>query len=120
MTTAHMATNCLRCDDNTASVIRRLRHVLQHVELNRERQEGLADVLDRFAELEERRLWRRQLAEARDCRGRIAGMVTRLAELDDLTEGERDRTVFKELELLFLAVADDAAEAAAALSRIRR
>lgn len=112
-----MTTSSLSRDD-AIDVIGRLRHVLGHVQLDCKCQDNVFGALDRFVLLEERRFQRRQLAEARDCRERIAAMVMRLAELDEISESEPDRTVFKELELLFSAVSDDAAEAAGALRRI--
>ena len=104
--------------NETIDVVNRLRHILQRIDLDCKCQDSLTGALDRFATLEKRRLTRRQLARARDCRDRIVAMLSLLSELDELTEGERDRTVFKEMELVFSEIVDCAIAGVAALGQI--
>jgi len=104
--------------NETVDVVNRLRQVLMHVDLECECQESLASALERFTALEKRRVSRRQLVEARDHKDRIAATLMLLSELDELTEGEPDRSVFKEMALLFSDIAESAAAGAAALNRI--
>lgn len=104
--------------DDALDVVNRLRHVLMHVDLDCKCQASLAGALDRFAALEERRLARRHLARAREYRDRIAGILTLLAELDELTEIEPDRTVFMDIALLFSDIAGSAAAGATELRAI--
>lgn len=104
--------------DGTIDVVDRLRHVLTRIELDCKCQDILASALDRFASLEKRRFARRQLAQARDARNRIVAFLSLLSELDELTESEPDRTVFKEMELLFSEIVDCAFAGAVALRQI--
>lgn len=93
--------------------IDRFRRVLTDVSLDCECRTKLDDVFDRFTAFERRRRLRSGLQQARGHRDRIASQLSFLAELDEITEGEDDRTVFEEIALLFdeiAAVAIDAAE----------
>jgi hypothetical protein len=76
---------------------------------------SLPEALDRFTEFEQRRLTRRRLTQARDLKDRIAAALALLSELDQVTEGESDHTVFEEIALIFVDIANCANEAATAL-----
>lgn len=80
--------------------------------------EILGDALERFSNLEEQRLSRRLLLRARDRKDRIDAILMLLSELDQLTENEKDRTVFAEMALLFDEIAQSAEAGAAALRDI--
>ena len=104
--------------NDTADLIGRLQAVLMRVDLDCQCRESLSEAIDRFSALEQRRLSRRSLAEARDRKDRIIAILAFLSELDQVTEGERDRTVFEEMALLFLEIANCANAGAAALRAI--
>lgn len=104
--------------DDTAALIERVRHVLLFAGLDCRCRETLATALDRFATLERRRLSRRGLALARDHKDRVAAVLLLLSELDQVTEGEQDRSVFEEMALLFVEIANSAQAGAAALRAI--
>lgn len=101
--------------DDAMDLINRLRTVLLRVDIDCGSRDSLSDALDRFAALEKRRLTRHKLAEARDLRNRIGAILTFLSELDQVSEGERDRSVFEEMALLFIEIVSCAITAAAAL-----
>jgi len=102
----------------TANLIERLRHVLLFSELDCRCRDTLAVALDRFSKLEQRRLSRRGIAQARDHKDRIAAILALLSELDQVTEGEQDRSVFEEMALLFIEIACSAQAGAIALRAI--
>ncbi len=104
--------------EDAANLIERLRHVLLFSELDCRCRDTLAAALDRFSTLERRRLSRRGLSQARDHKDRIAAILTLLSELDQVTEGERDRSVFEEMALLFIEIAASAQAGALALRAI--
>jgi len=104
--------------EDTAELIERLRHVLLFAGLDCRCKETLAVALDRFSTLECRRLSRRGLAQARDHKERIVAILSLLSELDQVTEGEPDRSVFEEMALLFAEIASSAEAGAAALRAI--
>lgn len=104
--------------EDAANLIERLRNVLLFSELDCRCRDTLAAALDRFSTLERRRLSRRGLAQARDHKDRIAAILTLLSELDQVTEGERDRSVFEEMALLFIEIAASAQAGALALRAI--
>lgn len=104
--------------EDAANLIERLRHVLLFSGLDCRCRETLAVALDRFGTLERRRLSRRGLAQARDHKDRIAALLSLLSELDQVTEGERDRSVFEEMALLFIEIANSAQAGAVALRAI--
>lgn len=104
--------------ESTANLIERLRHVLLFSELDCRCRDTLAVALDRFSKLERRRMSRRGIAQARDHKDRIAAILALLSELDQVTEGEQDRSVFEEMALLFTEIACSAQAGASALRAI--
>ena len=104
--------------EDTANLIERLRHVLLFSGLDCRCRDTLAVALDRFSTLERRRLSRRGLAQARDHKDRITAILSLLSELDQVTEGEQDRSVFEEMALLFVEIANSAQAGAIALRAI--
>lgn len=104
--------------DDTASLIERLRRVLLFSELDCRCRDTLALALDRFSTLERRRLSRHGLAQAREHKDRITAILSLLSELDQVTEGERDRSVFEEMALLFIEIGNSAQAGAIALRAI--
>lgn len=101
-----------------ASVVKRIRKVIDNVELDCECRARLDDVLTRFTMLEDRRVLRQQLVRARQHRERIKAILDFLQEVDDLITTEPDRSVYTELALLFEEVAAIAAEGADSLHRL--
>lgn len=99
----------------TLDLISRLKVVLTRADLDCRCRDLLGGALDRFSDLEEKRLSRRSLTTARDHKERIAAILTLLSELNQITENERDRTVFVEMALLFDEIGHSAQIAAAAL-----
>lgn len=104
--------------ENAANLIERLRRTLLFSDLDCRCRDTLAAALDRFGALERRRLSRQGLSYARDHKDRIAAILTLLSELDQMTEGEQDRSVFEEMALLFLEIASSADAGAAVLRAI--
>lgn len=104
--------------ESAANLIERLRRTLLFSDLDCRCQDTLAAALDRFGTLERRRLSRQGLTYARDHKDRIAAILTLLSELDQMTEGEQDRSVFEEMALLFLEIASSAQAGAAVLRAI--
>lgn len=101
-----------------SELIGRLRRVLRPEELDCACRERLDGALDRFDQLELRREARRHLAAARDHKERIAALLGFLSDLDSLTEGEGDRSVFEELALLFLEIERSAQAGATELRKL--
>jgi hypothetical protein len=101
--------------EDARALIGRLRNVLLPAELDCRCRETLAGALERFSLLEQRRLSRRRLTQARDHKERIAALLSFLSELDQMTETESDRSVFNEMALLFLEIARSAQAGAVAL-----
>jgi hypothetical protein len=104
--------------ENAANLIERLRRTLLFSDLDCRCRDTLAAALDRFGAMERRRLSRQGLTYARDHKDRIAAILTLLSELDQMTEGEQDRSVFEEMALLFLEIASSAEAGAAVLRAI--
>jgi hypothetical protein len=101
-------------------LIGRLQVVLTRMDIDCSCRELLGGALERFANLEAQRLSRRSLLRARDHKDRIDAVLMLLAELDQLTENEKDRTVFAEMALMFDEIARSAAAGAAALRDIEQ
>ncbi|CAM5478708.1 putative protein OS=Afipia felis OX=1035 GN=BN961_00437 PE=4 SV=1 [Afipia felis] len=101
-------------------LIGRLQIVLTRMDIDCSCRELLGGALERFANLEAQRLSRRSLLRARDHKDRIDAVLMLLAELDQLTESEKDRTVFAEMALMFDEIARSAAAGAAALRDIEQ
>ena len=104
--------------ENAANLIERLRRTLLFSDLDCRCRDTLTVALDRFGALERRRLSRQGLTYARGHKDRIAAILTLLSELDQITEGEQDHSVFEEMVLLFLEIARSARAGAAALRAI--
>ncbi|PTM42103.1 hypothetical protein [Bosea sp. 124] len=101
-----------------SELIGRLRQILLPAGVNCTCRDTLAGALERFDLLERRREARRQLAEARDHKERIAALLSFLSDLDTVTEVESDRTVFDEMALLFEEIGRSAEAGAAALREL--
>ncbi len=102
----------------TLDLITRFKAVLTRADLDCRCRDLLGNALERFSDLEEKRLSRRSLTMARDHKERIAAIMTLLSELNQITENERDRTVFVEMALLFDEIEHSAGIAAAALREL--
>jgi hypothetical protein len=98
-----------------AAVIRRIRTVIDTVELDCECRARLDDALARFGALEQQRARREQLAAARQHRERIKAILDFLQEVDHLMVNEPDHSVYGELALLFEEISVIATEGAAAM-----
>ena len=98
-----------------AAVIRRIRTVIDSVELDCECRARLDEALARFSALEEQRTLRQHLVLARQHRERIKAILDFLQEVDDLMVSEPDRSDYSELALLFEEVASIATEGASAM-----
>ncbi|ACI92174.1 conserved hypothetical protein [Afipia carboxidovorans OM5] len=96
----------------------RLNIVLTRMDLDCNCREVLSEAMARFSSLEAQRLSRRSLLRARDHKDRIDAVLGLLSELDQLTENEKDRTVFTEMALLFDEISKSAEAGAAALRNI--
>jgi hypothetical protein len=101
-----------------AAVMRRIRTVIDNVELDCECRARLDEALGRFAALEQQRTMRQHLALARQHRERIKAILDFLQEVDHLMINEPDRSVYAELALLFEEVSVIATEGAAAMHRL--
>lgn len=95
--------------------VNRLRRVLTGVSLDCECRTTLDGALDRFSTFERRRQLRDGIQQARLQRDMIAGQLRFLADLDEITEREADRTVFEEMALLFDEISASATAAARAI-----
>lgn len=102
----------------TLDLMGRLQVVLTRMDLDCNCREILSEALERFSDLESRRLARRSLLRARDHKDRIDALLMLLSDLDQLTENEKDRTVFVEMALLFEEIGRSAEAGAAALRSI--
>ncbi len=98
-----------------AAVMRRIRTVIDNVELDCECRARLDEALGRFAALEQQRTMRQHLTLARQHRERIKAILDFLQEVDHLMINEPDRSVYAELALLFEEVSVIATEGAAAM-----
>ncbi len=110
----------------TNDLVLRLRRVLSGVDLDCQCRVTLEGALNRFTALEYRRHVRKALAGAREQRDQIVARLAFLAEIDELTEQEPDRSVFAEVAMLFDEIGAAASEASmairsvASLTRARR
>ena len=105
-------------DPAEANVIRRIKTLIEGVDLDCGCRALLNDALARFATLEHRRMLRQHLVRARQHRERIEAILGFLQEVDELVTTEPDRSVYKELALLFEEVAVIAKEGASAMDRL--
>jgi hypothetical protein len=100
---------------DASELVSRLRRDLSAVQLDCDCRTRLHSALDRFSVFEERRRLRTGLQHARRQRDWIAAQLAFLAELDEITDHETDRTVFEEMALLFDEIGIAAGEAALAI-----
>ena len=105
-------------DPAEATVIRRIKTLIEGVDLDCECRARLNDALARFAMLEQRRMLRQHLVRARQHRERIEAILGFLKEVDELVATEPDRSVYKELALLFEEVAVIAKDGASTMNRL--
>jgi hypothetical protein len=103
-------------DIPSASLIRRVRTIVEGLDLDCECRSKLDGALQRFQVLEDRRQVRRLILDARHQVERIAAFLDFARELDELTSEEPDHSVFEEIAVLF----DGMQEAAAKGSRDMR
>lgn len=108
----------LAYSSETDDLVTRLRRILSAVDLDCGCRVRLEGALDRFTALEYRRQTRKALSQAREQRDQIIARLAFLAEIDELTEQESDRTVFAEVAVLFDEIGAAAIEAAKAIRSI--
>lgn len=104
--------------NTTLDLIARLQIVLTRADLDCGCRALLDSAVDRFFDLEARRLSKRALMRARDHKARVIAVLELLSDLDQLSEVEKDRTVFPEMALLFDEISYSSAAASAALREI--
>ena len=104
--------------DHDATVVRRIRKLIENVGFDCSCRTQLDEALARFTTLEDRRMQRQQLVRARQQRERIRAILDFLQEIDDLLPSEPDASVYTELALLFEEVAAVAGEGAASMHRL--
>lgn len=102
-------------EHGAAATIRRVGSVLGTLDLDCTCRERMEDALARFAELEEMRTRRERLDIARRELALVEGLCGLLVELHEIGAAEPDRSVYAELERLFLDVAEAASRGAAAM-----
>jgi hypothetical protein len=78
----------------------------------------LDEALDRFAALQTARSRRSTLGEARRAKQAIAAVLELLADLDEVTGAEADRSAYGELADLFDTIAAEAARGALSMRRL--
>jgi hypothetical protein len=100
------------------ALIDRLRVIIERSDLDCACRETFSHALDRFSSLEARRISRSHLIEAREQKQRIVAILDFLQELDQLTEGETDLSVFREIALLFEEISRSALAGARAINRL--
>lgn len=115
LTSFHLHPHTAAPDKRDGTVIRRIRAVIDSVELDCECRARLNDALGRFSALERQRAMRQHLVLARQHRERIRAILDFLQEVDDLKISESDRSVYVELALLFEEAAAIAVEGATAM-----
>lgn len=118
LTQFHFYPHSAAADRRDETVIRRIRTVINSVELDCECRARLNEALGRFNALERQRSMRQHLVMARQHRERIRAILDFLQEVDDLMISENDRSVYVELALLFEEVAAIAVEGAGAMHRL--
>ena len=111
MTDQHVNTDSLE-------LARRMRSVLTSANMDGHCMEMLRSAFDRFLDLETRRLSKRLLTGVRDQKQRIAALLGLLSDLDQITETEKDHTVFVEMALLFEEISRTATAAAVSLREV--
>lgn len=110
----------IKAQDDAARLTQRIRNLIGTVALDCDCRQRVNDALQRFAAQEQSRHDRRCLMEARQQRASIAALVELLAELEDVSWQEGDRSVFAELAHIFDDIARLAALGSAAMQLISR
>lgn len=105
-------------EENAGQLTRRIRNLIGTVALDCDCRQRVNDALERFVTQEQDRLDRRHLLDARQQRASIAALVELLAELEEVSWREGDRTVFGELAHIFDDIARMAAQGSAAMRLI--
>jgi hypothetical protein len=103
---------------DTARMVLRIRSLIDTAALDCHCRQKVGDALQRFMDQEQQRLDRRDLIEARQHRTAIAALLELLADLEEISWSEGDRSVFPELAHLFDDIARQAQGGAEALRRI--
>jgi len=93
---------------DSGAFVNRIRGIIGTVALDCDCRQRVNDALQRFIEMEQQRETRRHLLSSRQHRAAIAALVDLLAELEDISWREADRTVFAELAHLFEDIAGHA------------
>ncbi|WIJ26885.1 hypothetical protein [Devosia sp. RR2S18] len=102
----------------TDDLAQRLRSTIQHAASTCECREQVDEAIARFMTLEQARRDRSALLKARGQLVRIIALTQMLAELDDISWTEVDRSAFEELAQLFDDVARAATLGSAAMQMI--
>jgi hypothetical protein len=105
----------LAYSSDMTDLVARLRRVLTGIDLDCTCRVSLDGALERFTALEYRRQMRKAIADAREQRDQIVARLAFLAEIDEITEQEADRSVFAEVVLLFEEIGAAATDAARAI-----
>ncbi|ODT72520.1 MAG: hypothetical protein ABS75_03440 [Pelagibacterium sp. SCN 63-23] len=90
------------------ALVGRIRGIIGSVALDCDCRQRVNEALQRFVELEQQRETRRHLLSSRQHRAAIAALVDLLAELEEISWREADRTVFAELAHVFDDIAQHA------------
>lgn len=114
----HHPQRAVNAGSREAALVRRIRTLINDVDLDCECRSRLDEALSRFTALEDRRTVRRHLTRARQHRERIKVILDFLQEIDDLLPTEPDRSVYAELALLFEEVAAIATEGAGSMHEL--
>lgn len=101
-------------------LVTRIRSLIATAALDCDCRQKVGDALQRFVDQEQQRIDRRHLQEARQHRTAITALLELLADLEDVSWSEGDRSVFHELAHLFDDVAEQARRGAEALRCIGR
>jgi hypothetical protein len=101
-------------------LVTRIRSLISTAALDCDCRQKVGDALQRFVDQEQQRIDRRHLLEARQHRAAITALLGLLADLEDVSWSEVDRSVFHELAHLFDDVAEQARYGAEALRGIGR
>jgi hypothetical protein len=104
---------------DSARMVRRIRTLIDTAALDCHCRSKVGDALQRFMDQEQQRLDRHHLLEARQQRTAIAALLDLLADLEEISWSEGDRSVFPELANLFDDIAQQAQRGAEALRSIR-
>lgn len=97
------------------ALVGRIRSIIGSVAVDCDCRQRVNEALGRFAEMEQQRVTRCHLMSSRQHRAAIAALVDLLAELEDISFHEADRSVFAEFASLFDDIAHHARLGAEAL-----